>query len=711
MLTFVQTVLPFAALCVLCAFVAYQFHFSGAFAPLLLTCGTMLYLVFCGYLGFLQPAMWLYLIAAAAAFVYLAMQRKKAQKGSFKRIFAPGFVLFCAVGVGLILLFSIRQPMMQEWDEFSLWGTAAKLTKENDMIYSAAPIGWYFLGTQKAGFPTFSYLFNFFGEYAAWRVYAAYDILLVSVWAAAMGALDWKAWKLLVPTSILMFLLPYFCVYQRDIYCNFTYLSAYGDIPMGILMGGVFAWYYHAKHSRVPLWPVCLILGAVTLCKDTGMPLALIAAGILTVDLLLCDDRLGNQKLFSKKIVLPKLATILAMFASVAFVFKTSSMYLASLGSDQSSVGGVSDFSPITVVLEGLKMLFGFAPSAAGAPFADKFNVIRDEMIRLFLPGELHQITMVGCGLFVMLFIWAILALTMLLTTDKIHRRSTALYGVFSTLGFFAYYAFIGFTYVFVFKNEGTGSIIDYNRYINTYYVAWLCGAVVLLVVGALKGSRRYDALTGVTLVLCAGLFVRFSRLVQPQLCVIDYPDSVYTEYVQLHADTRDVTQEIEPDARTYYINQTNHDGAQWFRNSYEFVPYVLAYSHGGGNFGSPAVLQPEILVNNALSAAEWAAELVTQRCDYVYLDETDDLFWNSYASLFSDGGAGAKQGKTKLYAVKINGNPQLLPVTAEEVYFKDTELSEKGEVLPWKSGEKRQKLADSHDVTLVPVEMKGGKA
>ncbi|MEG2435358.1 MAG: hypothetical protein RSB47_03420, partial [Ruthenibacterium sp.] len=147
------------------------------------------------------------------------------------------------------------------------------------------------------------------------------------------------------------------------------------------------------------------------------------------------------------------------------------------------------------------------------------------------------------------------------------------------------------------------------------------------------------------------------------------------------------------------------------FRNSYEFVPYVLAYSHGGGNFGSPAVLQPEILVNNALSAAEWAAELVTQRCDYVYLDETDDLFWNSYASLFSDGGAGAKQGKTKLYAVKINGNPQLLPVTAEEVYFKDTELSEKGEVLPWKSGEKRQKLENSHDVTLVPVEMKGGKA
>ncbi|MEG2118830.1 MAG: hypothetical protein RRY53_00640, partial [Pseudoflavonifractor sp.] len=102
---------------------AYQFHFSGAFAPLLLTCGTMLYLVFCGYLGFLQPAMWLYLIVAAAAFVYLVMQRKKAQKGSFKRIFAPGFVLFCAVGVGLILLFSIRQPMMQEWDEFSLWGT------------------------------------------------------------------------------------------------------------------------------------------------------------------------------------------------------------------------------------------------------------------------------------------------------------------------------------------------------------------------------------------------------------------------------------------------------------------------------------------------------------------------------------------------------------------------------------------------------------
>ncbi|MEG2843542.1 MAG: hypothetical protein RR900_08640, partial [Ruthenibacterium sp.] len=266
---FLQTILPFAALCALCAFVAYRFHLSGAFMPLLMTCGTMLYLVFSGYLGLLRPAVWLYLLCGAAAVFYLAAHAKK---GGFQKVFAPGFVLFCAVGVGLILLFAVRQPMMQEWDEFSLWGTAAKLTKENNMIYSAAPIGWYFLGTQKAGFPTFSYLFNFFGEYAAWRVYAAYDILLVSVWAAAMGALSWKHWKILVPTAILMFLLPYFCVYQRDIYCNFTYLSAYGDIPMGILMGGVFAWYYHAKHKQIPAWPLCFILGAVTLCKDTGMP-------------------------------------------------------------------------------------------------------------------------------------------------------------------------------------------------------------------------------------------------------------------------------------------------------------------------------------------------------------------------------------------------------------------------------------------------------
>ncbi|MEG3073195.1 MAG: hypothetical protein RR867_03120 [Ruthenibacterium sp.] len=708
MLVFLQTILPFAALCALCAFVAYRFHLSGAFMPLLMTCGTMLYLVFSGYLGLLRPAVWLYLLCGAAAVFYLAAHAKK---GGFQKVFAPGFVLFCAVGVGLILLFAVRQPMMQEWDEFSLWGTAAKLTKENNMIYSAAPIGWYFLGTQKAGFPTFSYLFNFFGEYAAWRVYAAYDILLVSVWAAAMGALSWKHWKILVPTAILMFLLPYFCVYQRDIYCNFTYLSAYGDIPMGILMGGVFAWYYHAKHKQIPAWPLCFILGAVTLCKDTGMPLALIAAGIVTVDLLFCDDRAGNQKLFSKKVLLPKLGTVFAMFATVALTFQTSSRYLASLGSDQSSVGGVSDFSPVTVVLEGLKMLFGFAPSAAGAAFADKFNVIRDEMVRLFLPGELHQITMVGCGLFVLLFIWAILILTALLTTDKIHRRSTLLYGVFSTLGFFAYYAFIGFTYVFVFKNEGTASIIDYNRYINTYYVAWLCGALVLLVLGALKGSRILDALTGVTLVLCGTLLFRFYSLVQPQLCVIDYPDSVYTEYVQLHADTAAVTRKIEPDARTYYINQKDHNGANWFKNSYEFVPLVLAYSHGGGIFGSPAALQPTMQVNNAMSVAEWAAELVTQQCDYVYLDETDALFWNSYEALFADGGDAAKTGKTKLYAVQINGKPQLLPVTADEVYFKDTELSKDGKVLPWKSGEERQKIANMHDVTLVPVEMEGGAA
>ena len=137
MLAFFQTLVPFAAVCVLCLFVARHTKVPAAMAPLPVMSGIMIFIVLGGYLGFLKPAVALVFCAAAAAASYMIVTRKR---GGFRALFTPGLVIFFASSLVFIGYFALHQPVIQGWDEFSLWGTAAKLTKEYNMIYSNAPI-------------------------------------------------------------------------------------------------------------------------------------------------------------------------------------------------------------------------------------------------------------------------------------------------------------------------------------------------------------------------------------------------------------------------------------------------------------------------------------------------------------------------------------------------------------------------------------------
>ena len=711
MLAFFQTFVPFAAVCALSLFVARHTKIPAAMAPLPVISGIMIFIVLGGYLGFLKPAVALVLCCAAAAASFMIVTRKR---GGFRALFTPGLVLFFAAGLVFIGFFALRRPVAQGWDEFSMWATAVKLTKEYNVIYSAAPMDWPWIGSHKPGMPTLAYFFNFFGEYAAWRIYAAYGVLFAAVWAAFAGTLRWKHWQTVVPLALFSFLLPYFAVYTRDIYCNYTYFSAYVDIPMGVFMAGMFAWYYHAKQSGGSFWPLCLMSAALALMKDTGLALACIVAGVIFIDRLFAGT---EQKLLAVKPIAKKCGFFAAMCASAGVIFVLSSRYLAGLAALRvnevqavtDSVGGVSGLGYGAMLTEGIKMLLGFAPGAAGAPYAEKFDIIRTEMISLFMPGEYHQISMVGCGFYVLLAVWAILLFTALCTKDKMHRRSALLYGAFSTLGFFAYYIFIGFTYVFVFKAEGTAAIMDYNRYFSTYYIAWFGGAAVLLAIGAVKANRFKNILVLGMLTLSLAFLLRFNQLVQRQLCVVDYPDVVYNE---AKAETRAVDavkKQLSADDRVYYVNSADN-GYGWFAASYNMIPQTLLYSHGGGDFAD--AVRSESTPALHISMEEWAAELAQTKCTYVYLAAPSDRFLKGYEALFADGGAAFKEGKTMLYRVEIDGQPRYTPVTAQDV-LSENALRPDGTVMDWFEKENlpartpRVKMPEAQQyVQLYPVDM-----
>lgn len=81
--------------------------------------------------------------------------------------------------------------MATDFDELSLWATAVKITKVNDSLYATAKLGTPWAATQNPGLPLLAYFFQFFGDYADWKIYVGYDILyfpcLPPLWGTIRG--------------------------------------------------------------------------------------------------------------------------------------------------------------------------------------------------------------------------------------------------------------------------------------------------------------------------------------------------------------------------------------------------------------------------------------------------------------------------------------------------------------------------------------------
>lgn len=125
------------------------------------------------------------------------------------------------------------------------------------------------------------------------------------------------------------------------------------------------------------------------------------------------------------------------------------------LGVSRSNLGGDRNMSPVQLLLTGLGELFGIGRT-------ERFSRVMGEMWRAFYSTKLTMFNVGsqnggvgrivnGSGAVVVALILAILLGAFLLEKGR-RRRGIAWFSLWSTLGFAAYYIFIGFTYVYVFS-------------------------------------------------------------------------------------------------------------------------------------------------------------------------------------------------------------------------------------------------------------------
>lgn len=671
-----------AALFLLCAALTLKARVPAGIAPLTALSAIAAVLTLAGMAGVLYPAAWAVYALCVAGGVW-AFWPRKGQTPDGKALFTPGSVVFWGMTLAFAVYFFIRQPLATGFDELNLWATAVKVTKVDNSLYSTATLGTPWAVTQNPGLPLVSYFFQFFGSYADWKIYLAYDALYFACFAAVLSALPWKKWRVAVPLAAVLWCTPFFfTIYNHTIYLADTYLTSYGDVPAGLVFGGAVAAWLALRQMNGPKWAVLPILALAANLKANDFVLSLAAAGLIAVDAwFFCDAPF-------KRGIARRTGFAAACFAApMAVYYLWNVRYVGWLVARNSSSGGVGETSAALsdVVINGIKILLGQPVEGFFAERQPQFLQAMADMGAQFWT-DAGKLSMIGQGRNVVLLILAIFAVAFVVAAGRRLRARIAALAGLSTLCFAGYNLMLALSYGFIFKPFQAESLTDYNRYIYSYYIGWFLIALACLTVALLPQTeqrflKEKDGPTvlfhqyaprwglagqGAVLLLAAAMLLRQGQLVLPQLSVLGFADSEFSDRRSIRAEAELVCSYLEPDDRVFFVSQGDN-GERWFSAVFDFYPILVDYSGivsemigGGGELGLPELQPqeegPKNFYYHGFTAEELDAVVRGNGCTVLYLQTIDDIFVESYQDLFTDGLAAALDGETLLYRVTDEG-------------------------------------------------------
>ena len=664
-LQYFDLVLSFTALFGLCAFLTLKARLHSALAPLAALGITGIWFTLAGVADLLVAGGWVFYLAAWGLGIF-ALVTKRSQA---RRLLSPGAVVFWGLAVSFAVYFSVRQPMFHDFDEFSFWGPAAQMTSTTDHLYTICEYGTPWQATQNCGLIVLSYFVQFFGTFAPFKVYLAYDLLLFACIAALVGVIGFKHYRLALPMAVIGWCTPwFFTVYARTVAVDDTYMSAYGDIPAGMLAGGAVAMWLalRSEKSAGPRWAVLPVLALMANIKDNTFPIALIAAGCIAADAFLFDYKDRWKQGLARRFGF----AVLCLAAPLA-QYKIWSNYIAVLVQKNAESGGtgVTSLSPFGAALQGTKMLLGLSVPEEYAARQEQFFAAIRNMWAAFLSKE-RLVSMVGQGVLVTGLILGMFVIALVFAKGMRQRLRVLCWMGLSTLGFAAYSYVITISYGFIFKDFQAEILDAYNRYMYTYYIAWFVIAAAVLAWVVQTGRWRLLGQAGALAFACL-MLLRVNMMVLPQMSVLGFSDATFADQYLIMEKVDAVKAQIDEDDRIFFVSQGD-DGLLWFTYSCYFQPNILDYSGweldeetglygaGGGTFclpeNMPEVKEGGALYFHAYSTEDFAKAVAESGCEYIFVEKLDAGFVAAYGSLFTDGLAAAENGETLLYRIAPGG-------------------------------------------------------
>ena len=600
-------ILALAAVSLCCAALARRFKLDAGLLALPVIAGASLWLCLWGGVGLLRAGGWAFYLAAAALAAWLAYKRELA--GAFRELLTPGFATFVLAAAFFLVVFAATQPMFTQTDEFSLWGSAAKLTKLHDMLHPAAP-GNLLARTATPALMLVSYLFQFFGAgFSEWSAYFAVDALLAAA-VAAVASLPRASKAGAAVAAACGFLVPYFFSAPSLGGISNIYLSFMGDLPLGFVFGATLCVYFSLRERPVAALALTALLAAfLVLTKDVGLAYGCIAVGLVCADRLFC----APKRRLPRRLKDAALALLTILPGGLAYL--GWSRYVAAVtGLGKTTVG-----SEIHEVTQGQAMAEGVAQLLGLMEPTEKFAQVRNAM--LASPFTI-PVCLLGGGALALALIWLVLAAAAL-AAPKGERLRPVCLGVFGTLALGAFLVFHLFLYVYNFRETDAANLQDYIRYIGPYYMGFFLMALGLLARYAAAESRMAKLAGALPAAVLAGFCVLIAWRGLPTAGFWNYPRSVYSVRQDVKQRAEAVNGLLDWSDTVLLISQGD-TAIRW--NYYGFeLNATLARGFGGFGYGHEGDYNWDTTHMN-LVPPEAAGEGVPEVYSYQTVADADDL-------------------------------------------------------------------------------------
>ncbi len=573
------------------------------------------------------------LLVAGTAFAYLlavvvfciaVYKNKHGIKEKIKGFLTPGVVLFILASLAILACLYMTQPVIHQWDEYSFWAKSRQLIKNNNQLYTYYKSSMLGQSIPPA-LPVLSYFFQRFApQFVEWAVYFAYDVLLLACFSAFTAMFDKKNWGSGAAVFLTAFIVPYFfSVTVHTTSMSSVYISAYSDVPLALLTAATVAVYLFEKsNSQKSVIPALIMLIFITFTKDMGFALGCIALFVIFFDIVVARK---DFTFFKFKGFFAQISAGVTMLGVTAATFVGWSKHLARvLSVDRTDYGGEAGMGMVEILLTGVKeFLIG--------PKSEKFLIIQEKFISAFFNTK---VSMIGSGLIVVAMIAAIFALAVILGDKKARIRS-AMMGITSLIGFVGYYIFHLLLYVYVLSGEAY-SLSSYERYIGTYYTAWLFMAIMCLTF-AVAGRFGLLGKGGLVGLMCCMVIV-FSYYIRPENIFTGVNDLTFTTRKSVEKKVEKIADAVNPQD-VIFVFCGEDSGERWFTYTFEMDEnYIIP----NADFVSVGQNEQE---TKALKQKEMYDRFVKYGVTHVLIDHSSLDFIDNFAELFNDSEAYAPMG------------------------------------------------------------------
>lgn len=612
---------------------------SSSAAPLAALALAELVLLAAGMLGILRPAgLALAALGLLAGGLEAALAKKKGQGCPLAAALeSPAAKLFWAAALALALGLWLLRPEFLNFDEYSFWGTAAKLTSETGALYTVCDTGLPWQMTELAALPLASYFFQMFGAFAPWRAIFAADLLMLAALAAAAGCA--KKARLAGPLFLAGLTVPTLVtVAGHTALLNTSWLEFLGDLPAGMLFGGAAAfWLAVRDEGPAARWLTLPVLMLAANVKSNTFVLGLAAAGLVALDAVLFAS--GGKR--GAKTLAGRLGFGAACLAAPTAQYLFWNSYIAGLVRQNAAAGGMGDTASASlpaVVVNGLKLLLGLPAESYFEARSDLFWQYGSAMADAFWH---RKVSVFGTGAAVAALTLAVFLAAVLLAADKRARLRAALFAAGSSVCFAGYWLMLWLSYAFLLKDSTPESLASYPRYFASYYTGWLLLALAVLAVSCASAARP---VFGRAAALAAGAVFAAALAVgvEPQFTLLGVGGGEYAAVRREVAVAKAAKETVAPGQKVFLVHQGD-EGFAWFLFNQQLCP-ALVYGAGGATYGEPALVEG-VDYSAPYTREEFAALLEKEQVDVLLVSRTDDVFEESYAALFTDGLAAAKEG------------------------------------------------------------------